>query len=177
MPGLHVADTIVWGRRLQKHAVYSDRRGNPQNVYLETPRSRRIVIYDKPNEHGHGTHLRLETRLKPRVQGRQIAQLPNPFADVSLVPATFPDAAALGIPAQLIADSMRIGGMKRVRKVLPKSQFLALAKARAAATSLLPKLDTLWTAWPDVLKGYGLGKQLGAVPVEGYAVPAPAAVA
>jgi hypothetical protein len=177
MPGLHVPDTIVWGRRFQKHAVYSDRRGNPETVYLGTPRSRRIVIYDKPNEDGHGTHLRLETRLKPRILGRELAQLPNPFAGLKLYPATFPDAAALGIPSQYIADSMRIGGVKRAGKPLDKSQRIALEKARAAASSLIPNLDTLWAAWPEVLKGYGLGKQLGAIPVQGFAVPVSAAVA
>jgi hypothetical protein len=175
MPALHVADTIVWGRRFQKHGLYSDRSGNPETVYLGTPRSRRIVIYDKPNE--DGAHLRLETRIKPRVLGQQLAQLPNPFAGVKLYSATFPDAAALGIPAQFVADSMRIGGIKRAMKPLDKPQRVALEKARAATVSLIPNLDTLWAAWPDVLKGYGLGKQLGAVPVQGYAVPVPAAVA
>jgi hypothetical protein len=175
LPALHVADTIVWGRRFQKHGLYSNRYGDPETAYLGTPRSRRIVIYDKPNE--DGAHLRLETRLKPRVLGQQLAQLSNPFEGVRLYPATFPNAAALAIPAQFIADSMRIGGIKRAMRPLDKSQRVALEKARASALSLIPNLDALWAAWPDILKGYGLGKQLGAVPVMAYAVPVTAAVA
>jgi hypothetical protein len=40
-------------------------------------------------------------------------------------------------------------------------------KAHKKAASLLPSLDHHWAAWPSILIGYGLGKELGAVPING----------
>jgi hypothetical protein len=163
-PGYLLESVLVRARRLQKHGIYSDRHGQPETTYIGTPRGRRVVAYDKPNQSG-GTNLRLECRLKPKILGHQLVNLPNPFARVELLPADFSDAAGLG-HSQFIADSYRIGGIKRVLKALDKQQGKALKNAHAAAISLIPNLDSLWATWPDVLIACGLGKELGALPAK-----------
>lgn len=50
------------------------------------------------------------------------------------------------------------------RQELSPDQRKALKKAYKAAASLMPNLDESWAAWPSILIGYGLGKELGAVP-------------
>jgi len=166
-PGHRNDEVIIRARRLQKHGVYSNRYGDPQTTYIGTPRGRRVVAYDKPN-HSGDVSLRFECRLKPGILGHQLVNLPNPFAGIELFPAAFPDAAGLGIPAQFIADSCRIGGIKRALKALDKQQAKALKNAYAAAHSLIPNLDTLWATWPDVLIACGLGNELGALPAKVY---------
>ncbi len=110
--GHHHEDFIVRSSRMQKHGVYSDRHGDVQTTYLGTPKSRRIVAYEKPVPGSLETHLRLEYRLKPGFFGHQVAKLENPFSGVSLIPADFSEAAGIGIPPQFIADSIRIGGLR-----------------------------------------------------------------
>jgi hypothetical protein len=136
---------------------------------MGTPKSRRIVAYQKPVV--IGSQLRLETRLKPRCLGKHIAALANPFAKVQLIPADFSATSDLPIPAQFIADSMRIGGLKRALAPLPADQRKILREAYANAQELVPNLDALWAKWPEALIGYGLGKHLGAVPVPLVTIP------
>jgi hypothetical protein len=124
-----------------------------------------VVAYDKPNQSGIGTSLRLECRLKPGIFGHQLAQLENPFDGVELLPADFSVAAGICIPAQFIADSCRVGGIKRALKPLDAPKAKALKSAYAAAKSFIPSPDSLWATWPDVLIACGLGKELGAIPI------------
>ena len=167
LPGYRNENLIVRTPRLRKHGVYSDQAGNPETTYVGTPRgARRVVAYDKP--FGLDTSLRLECRLKPGIKGHQLAKLPNPFLGIELLPADFSDDAGLGIPAQYVADSFRIGGLKRALKPLDAAQKKALKGAYETAKSLLPTLDSLWDTWPDVLVACGLGKELGAIPVTTY---------
>ncbi len=169
LPAFNLADVIVRTPRMRKHGVYSNSRGDPQVVYVGTPRSaRRIAVYDKPNPGGLGTTLRLECRLHPQVFGHQFAKIPNPFTGVGLLPANFSHTAGLDIPGQFIADTIRIGGLRRALKVLDAPRRKALKNAYAAAQSLVPNLDSLWAKWPDMLVNYGLGNQLGAVPIKAY---------
>ena len=55
---------------------------------------------------------------------------------------------------------------KRALKPLDASQRKSLKSAYEAAQSLLPSLDDLWATWPNILISYGLGKELGAIPLE-----------
>jgi hypothetical protein len=160
---LHVRDVIVRTNRLQKHGVYADRHGWPETVYIGTPKSRRIVAYEKPD--AIGSHLRLECRLKPKILGQHMAALTNPFKGVQLIPTDFAASSGLNIPPQFIADSMRIGGLKRALSALAPADRKVLRVAYANAQKLVPNLDPLWAKWPEALIGYGLGKHLGAVPV------------
>jgi hypothetical protein len=163
--GYHHEDLIVRSSRIQKHGVYSNRHGDIQTTYLGTPKSRRVVAYEKSFAGSSETHLRLECRLKPGFYGAQVAKLENPFSRVKLIPVDFFDPAEIGIPAQFIADSIRIGGVKRALWALDPTQRKALKKAFKGAESLLPSLDALWALWPQTLISCGLGKHLGAVPV------------
>jgi hypothetical protein len=160
---LHMNDIILRTTRLQKHGIYSDKLGWPETTYMGTPKSRRIVAYQKlvPG----GAILRLECRVKPGCFGHQIASLPNPFKGVQLIPADFSAVAGLQIPPQFIADSMRIGGIKRALPPLTQPQRKALKHAWASAQGLIPNLDALWAKWPQALIDCGLGKHLGAIPV------------
>jgi hypothetical protein len=162
LPGLSLEQVVVRSERLQKHAVYSDRHGDPQTTYSGTPRSRRVASYDKPVEGTMKTELRVETRLKPGCRGYEVAALENPFAKVKLIPATFSDLAGLSIPSQFIADSVRIGGLQRALLPLATVQRKELKKAYKEAASLLPSTDALWDNWTQTLIGYGLGQHLGA---------------
>jgi hypothetical protein len=166
-PDYQLEEVIVRTSRLQKHGVYADRYGTVQTTYLGTPKSRCVVAYDKPLKDSLLTRLRLECRVKPGCLGHQLAQLKNPFAGVQLLPADFSKAAGIGIPAELIADSIRIGGLKRALVPLDASQRKALKKAYQQAGSLLPDLHKQWAAWPATLISHGLGKELGAVPTMG----------
>jgi hypothetical protein len=166
LPGLDLSKVIVRSSGLQKHSVYSDRHGNPQTVYLGTPRSRRLAAYDKPVPGQVEKQLRLECRLKPQCLGHELAKLQNPFRKVQLFPAGFAVGLDLGIPAQYIADSFRIGGLKRALAPLDKPHRKLLKKALAEAKQVeLPDPEQLWSKWPETLIGYGLGKELGAIPV------------
>ncbi len=167
--GLHHEDFIVRSSRLQKHGVYSDRHGDVQTTYLGTPKSRRIVAYEKPVPGSLQSHLRLECRLKPGFFGHQVAKLENPFSGVGLIPADFSETAGIDIPAQFFADSIRIGGLKRALRALDPARRKRLKQAFKAAESVLPNLDAMWALWPDTLIGMGLGKHLGAVPVVPFA--------
>jgi len=163
LPDLHLEDVIVRASRLQKHGLYSDRHGYVQTTYIGTPTSRRIVAYEKSVKGASASSLRLECRVKPRCLGYETVELKNPFTGVTLIPAAFPDATGIGIPSQFLADSLRIGGAKRVLMALDASQRKVFKKALKEAQSVLPDLDTLWLSWPHVLIGCGLGKHLGAL--------------
>ena len=75
------------------------------------------------------------------------------------------EASVIGIPAQFIADSIRIGGLNRALLPLDPAQRKVFRKAYKAATSLLPNLDQAWADWPSTLIDYGLGEELGASPI------------
>jgi hypothetical protein len=164
LPNYRLEDVIVRTTRLQKHGVYANRYGTVQTTYLGTPKSRCVVAYDKPQEDSLVIRLRLECRLKPRCLGLQLARLENPFAGVQLLPADFSKGSGIGIPAEFITDSIRIGGLKRALVPLSAAQRNALKKAYQQAESLLPDLHEEWAAWPATLISYGLGKELGALP-------------
>lgn len=164
LPGLRLEDVIVRSSRSQKHGVYSNRYGNPETIYIGTPRSRRIVAYDKPIEGSMKTALRIEARLKPGCRGWEVAGLKNPFAKVALIPSNFSHPTGLQIPTQNIADSVRLGGLKRALLPLNSSQRKLLKVAYKQAVSVLPSTDALWSKWPLILVGYGLGQHLGVIP-------------
>lgn len=161
---LHIADVIVRTARLQKHGIYSDRRGNPETIYLGTPRSRRVVAYEKSMPGNPKSWLRLECRLKPRCLGHQMAALSNPFAKVELLPADFAKSSNLSVPWEFIADSFRIGGLKRALRPLCTGDRKMLRKAWHEAKPAVASLEAEWQAWPTVLTSHGLGKHLGALP-------------
>jgi hypothetical protein len=165
LPGLCLQNVIVKSSGLRKHGVYSDQHGNPETVYLGTPKSRRVVAYDKQPAGGGETFLRLECRIKPQCYGYLLASLDNPFKKVRLIPADFISGVDIGIPWQFIADSIRIGGLKRALRYVDKKRQKSLKHAFAAAQSILPDPAELWAAWPQTLISYGLGKELGAIPI------------
>jgi hypothetical protein len=169
LPTYQIADVIVRTARMRKHGVYTNSRGEPEMVYIGTPRSaRRIALYAKPIDGELGTALRLETRLHPKIFGNQFAAIANPFTGIGLVPANFSDSAGLNIPARYIADSVRLGGIRRALEPLDAPDRKALKKAYGAAQSLVPNLDALWAKWPETIANCGLGKQLGAIPIKAY---------
>lgn len=175
LPSLCQEQIIVRSSGLQKHGVYSDRYGGPQTTYLGMPSSRRrIVAYDKPIDTSGHTSLRIETRLKPECRGHEVAELKNPFAKVKLIPADFSKSTGSSIPPRLLADSVRLGGIKRAMTMLSVSEAKALQNAYQSAVSLLPSTDSIWAKWPETLKDYGLGKHLGAVSYSPVTQPASA---
>ena len=160
-PGYHLVDVIVRSSRAQKHGLYSDRYGDPETVYCGTPRSRRVVAYEKPIEASSASCLRLECRLKPGILGHQLINLKNAFAGIDLIPEDFSVAGGLPIHHQFIADSIRLGGLKRALRPLGTAQRKQLKTAYSAASPLIPNLDVFWAQWPHALESCGLTKGLG----------------
>jgi hypothetical protein len=157
--GLGLNDLIVLASRKQKHGVYSNRYGEPETVYLGTPRSARVVAYTRPTK-ASGVAIRLECRLKPRCPGEDIASLPNPFSKVTLY--SVKALTGLGLPPQMLADSIRLRGVKpAIQGLDPKKQKMILA-ALDPSKSILPDASALWAGWPMALILAGLGKELGA---------------
>lgn len=163
IPDYSVDDLIVLTKRKQKHGVYSDRHGTPESVYLGTPRSARLVVYTKIDKKTGQIKTRIEFRLKPKCPGNKIASLANPLAKVELYLASVLDNLILGVPGHLIADSIRIRGLRHALSALPAKQKKQVEKALIGSTSLLPDASEIWARWPTALVDVGLGKELGAL--------------
>jgi hypothetical protein len=163
LPGHSVDDLIVVTKRKQKHGVYSDRHGGPESVYLGTPRSHRLVVYTKKNSKTGETKTRIESRLKPRCPGNEIAKLLNPLAKVRLYPASVLEGLVPAVPGRIIADSIRVRGMRHALAVFPLKIRKLIEKTLTGSASLLPDPEKIWAAWPNALIDVGLGEQLGAV--------------
>ncbi len=164
-PNLHLEGVILRALGFRKHAIYSNQQGYVQTSYVGTPKSPRTVAYQKPLGGSMGTGLRLERRLKPGCLGQEVASLKNPFHRILLIPANFSEGLDFGIPAELLADSVRIGGIKRPMRMLDPARRKKLKLAFEKTVSLMPNLDHLWTTWPATLIGLGLGYELGALPM------------
>jgi hypothetical protein len=164
-PKLHLEKVILRALGFRKHAIYSNQQGYVQTSYVGTPKSPGTVAYEKPLGGPSGTGLRLERRVKPGCLGRELAALKNPFHRILLIPANFAEGLDFGIPAELFADSVRMGGIKRPMRMLDPTRAKKLKAAYEKATSIVPNLDHLWTTWPATLIGLGLGQELGALPL------------
>jgi hypothetical protein len=67
---------------------------------------------------------------------------------------------------QELADSPPFETIARKYGNAPKQQKKALKAAWAGAKEVpLPDPQQLWSKWPETLIGYGLGKELGAIPI------------
>jgi hypothetical protein len=133
-PKLHLESVILRALGFRKHAIYSNQQGYLQTSYVGSPKSPRTVAYEKPIGGSLGTGLRLERRLKPGCLGQEVASLKNPFHRILLIPANFAEGLDFGIPAELFADSVRIGGIKRPMRMLDPTQAKKLKVAYEKAT-------------------------------------------
>ena len=159
--GYSVDDVIVRSKRKQKHGVYSDRYGVPQTVYLGTPQSSRTVAYSKPTADGQ-LSLRLECRPKPNCYGYELAALKSPLAHVELLPVTILDTVCTGVPSSVLADVMRIRGIKGALASFDRDTQKRINHALSSSASILPDGVALWERWPEALIRVGLGAELGA---------------
>ena len=132
-------------------------------MYFGCPKSARLLAYTKTDLPVAGPATRIEARLKPLCPGHQIAALKNPLAKISMYPASLLDGLLPGIPGRLLADSMRVRGIKRALKVLPPKDRKIVEKALSASISLLPDNSELWKGWAAALIKVDLGKELGAL--------------
>lgn len=151
LPGLTLDQVIVRSRRARKMGVYSDQHGNPETVYLGTPKSRRVVAYNKQDAESGSHFLRLEVRLKSNFMGKDIIYIPNPFKKVDMFLLSAIPAQQIGIPSRALADSIRISGLRVVKGYLDKDQRKLLVKAMKEAQSLLPSTEETWTLWGHAL--------------------------
>ena len=164
--GITLENLIVRTSRKQKHGVYSNRFGIPETVYLGTPKSTRIVAYSKGISGELLAGTRLECRLKPKCLGAEIANLPNPFGKIQLIPVAAVSKAGIGIPEPFLSDCIRVRGLRPVLKLLAPQQRKTLESMLAKYPSMLPDMNDTWSSWPDVLIGCGLGKELGATSLD-----------
>ncbi|MEP7173437.1 MAG: hypothetical protein ABI705_08115 [Aestuariivirga sp.] len=151
LPGLTLEQVIVRSRRARKMGVYSDQHGNPETVYLGTPKSRRVVAYNKQDANLSSHFLRLEVRLKPNFMGKDIIYIPNPFKNVDMFLQCAMPAQLIGIPSRALADSIRTSGLRIVKGYLNKDQRKLLVKAMKEAQSLLPSTEDIWKLWGHAL--------------------------
>jgi hypothetical protein len=162
MFGLTLEDVIVRAKSKQKHGVYSDRYGVPEMAYLGTPRSaHRVACYTKTFHETGDTVLRLEVRLRPQCQGKDLVNIKNPFKHVQVIPLSVLDQVQFDFPSYVLADSIRLRGIKRAIADFDPLKGKAILQAFMGAEGLLPDTDTLWGAWPHALIMSGLGKELG----------------
>ena len=159
--GYTVDDLIVVTSRKQKHGVYSDRYGVPETVYLGTPRSNRLVVYTKIDRETGELKTRIEFRLKPGCPGYEVAGLPNPIRKLGLYKTSCLDGLVPGVPGRVIADSIRVRGVRHALEVFPPNVRKQIDKALLTSALLLPDPDTIWSLWPIALVDAGLGKELG----------------
>lgn len=151
LPGFTLEQVIVRSRRARKMGVYSDQHGNPETVYLGTPKSRRVVAYNKHVADSSINFLRLEVRLKPNFMGKDIIYIPNPFKNVDLFLLSAIPSQQIGIPSRALADSIRISGLRIVKGYLGKDQRKMLVKSMQEAHSLLPSTEEIWKLWGHAL--------------------------
>ncbi|MGA8616357.1 MAG: hypothetical protein WB760_32620 [Xanthobacteraceae bacterium] len=159
--GFTIDDLIVLTPRKQKHGVYSNRRGVPETVYVGTPRSSRVVAYTKAIGQFGLPGTRLECRLKPKCNGHEVANLPNPFAGIRLLPTQALGGVIPRVPGQLLADSIRLRGLQRTLLLFEPRIRNRITAALNRSISVLPNADALWAGWPDALVRVGLGDELG----------------
>ena len=133
IPGYSLDNVIVSTTRKQKHGVYSDRSGRPETVYLGTPRSARMVAYSKPNKDTGCASIRLESRLNPKCAGHTLHTLPNPFAKTLLLDLAILDHLSLPFPPQMLADSIRVRGLKHALEPLSAPTRKSIKHALASA--------------------------------------------
>lgn len=93
--------------------------------------------------------------------GKFIASIANPFAGVKLFDVNAIGLAGIAVAAQMIADSIRIGGVKRALQHLSPGEGKLLIKSLDKSNSILPDPIALWLLWPETLKASGLGAPLG----------------
>ncbi|WP_368506939.1 hypothetical protein [Bradyrhizobium lupini] len=69
----------------------------------------------------------------------------------------------LDFPGRILADSIRVRGLKHALSPFPPDQRKLITQALTAAQTLLPDAEQLWTGWKDALLKSGLGKELGLI--------------
>lgn len=157
--GVLLDEVIVRSAKKRKHGVYTDHAGKPETVYLGTPRSARTVAYNRI-VNGEPS-LRIERRLKPMCAGKDVAAIANPFLAVQLNAIDALEAAGLPFPPVLLADSMRLRGVKRALLAFDSATRKAIMNAIENAETKMPGAHELWATWPAALISVGLGSELG----------------
>jgi hypothetical protein len=110
-----------------------------------------------------GKALRLGVRCKPKSFGSELVGLKNPFKNVLLLPADVLNELKLGFPGRILADSIRVCGLKHALSPFPPDRRKLITALLKAKQSLLPDADELWTGWKTALIQSGLGKELGLI--------------
>jgi transposase-like protein len=124
----------------------------------------KIAVAELMASHGkerRSEALRLEVRCKPKCSGNELIGLKNPFNNVLLLPADVLNELKLGFPGRILADSIRVRGLKHALAPFPPDQRKLITALLKAKQSLLPDADQLWTSWKTALIQSGLGKELG----------------
>jgi hypothetical protein len=90
--------------------------------------------------------------------GIDLPFIKNPFDCIQIVNTDALLPHIDGLNPEHLFDSFRIRGFTHVVKNLPNAQRKALtAVLRDPNSSLLPAMNDVWSHWPDVLTGSGLG--------------------
>lgn len=156
LAGLSLDDVIVRSKGQRKHGVYTGQHNRLETIYLGSARANRTVVYNKVI--GDFTFLRVERRLKPNVNGHELASLSNPFDKVDIISTDCLLPHLEGMVPQQFFDSVRMRGIRSAVAALPPHQRRAIkATLRDLAESVLPPMSLVWGIWPDVLAGSGLG--------------------
>jgi hypothetical protein len=162
LPDITTNDVIVRSSSVRKHGIYSGTTGDPETVYVG--KTSGTVAYNKVSSSQTGpiTRLRIERRLKPNCLGRDLPNIKNPFDKIRVVP-TAVLKPLLPDPADVYFDSMRIRGIHRVLKSLPRQDRLRIERiVNDGANTLLP--PDIWNHWPRCLERSGLATRSISIP-------------
>jgi hypothetical protein len=157
LPNISADQVIARSRKQQAHGIFSDRHGTPANIYFGRRKNNNTSIYTKQKDDGR-TYLRVERRMIPKIQGSQIALLPNPFAAVQLVHTDAFLPYLGGLVPDHIFDSIRVRGFTHVlQKLDPVRGQVLEALLKSPDRSLFPSMAEIWQSWPDAIANCGLG--------------------
>ncbi|MBR0925721.1 hypothetical protein JQ561_03810 [Bradyrhizobium diazoefficiens] len=162
--GVSLEEAVVRSSKSRKHSVYTNANGDIETVYLGSGKKNRTVVYSKEKE---GKYLRIERRLRPLCNGRDLVHLPNPFQKVQIIATSSLLPHVQGMVPQQFFDSIRLRGLTHAIRDFPASFQKSIRLAFAdPANSLMPPMDVLWDAWPRELEGSGLGSFLRPTPAQ-----------
>ena len=158
LSGVTVPDVIIYSEGTRKSAVYCDRRGQPETLYIGTPRSNRTICYTKLHKETGRRFLRIERRLKRRWLGHELPAMEDPFRKLHLVHIDSFLGLLTGQIPEYFFDSVRIRGFSHALTYLPPAERRAIkAVLKNPAQSILPCTGTIWRSWPRLLQATGFG--------------------
>jgi hypothetical protein len=144
IPCVSIGDILFSSSNQQCSAIYTDRHGDPQTIYIGRRGNKRFLrAYQKGKSNPPFMRIEYETRKVGPLRDIGV-NLKNPFANLQLYHFPQPD-----LPAHLIwfIDCARQRGIRRALNIAPKAERKALAEFLAAAKAAWWQPVEIWKQW------------------------------